>query len=255
MNSQEISIRHSALGWVKKAIDDNLSDITNDLKRYIEVNEPGLLDGVRQRLVVIQGVLVMIEQYGAAMLTEEMIALVDFIVAGKKSEDDQALEVLLRAVLQLPDYLEHIQAGHRDIPIAILPLLNDVRAVRNQDLFSEKLLFLPDLSMHEDEAEIEAIDYTSNQVSRLLAKKLRPAYQLALVNIIRDKSVEESLKQLEKICETLEERSVSEQIARIWWIVGALIESVSRQQLELGVSIKSLLGKVDALFSSDPDYR
>ena len=223
-------------------------EIESDLKRYIESKEADLLEGVKQGLAVIQGVLIMIEQYGAAMLTEEMIALVDFIATDKESKADQSLEVLLRAVLQLPDYLEHIQSGHRDIPIAILPLLNDVRAVRNQDLFSEKLLFLPDLSMHQDDAEIEGIDDASNQASRLLAKKLRPVYQLALVNIIRDKAVEESLKRLEKVCETLEERSVSEQIARIWWIVGALIESVSRQQLELGVSIKNLLGKVDALF-------
>ena len=248
MNAQETSIRNSALGWVKKSIDDNLLEIESGLKRYIESNEPDLLEEVKQSLGVTQGVLVMIEQYGAAMLTEEMIALVDFIVNDKESKPEQSLEVLLRAVLQLPDYLEHIQSGHRDIPIAILPLLNDVRAVRNQDLFSEKLLFLPDLSMHQDDAEIEGVDDTSNQASRLLAKKLRPVYQLALVNIIRDKSVDESLKRLEKICETLEERSVSEQIARIWWIVGALIESVSRQQLELGVSIKNLLGKVDALF-------
>ena len=248
MNAQETSIRHSALGWVKKSIDDNLSEIESSLKRYIEENETELLAEVKQRLCVIQGALVMVEQYGAALLTEEMVALVDFIVAEKGSRDDPALEVLLRAVMQLPDYLEHIQSGHRDIPIAILPLLNDVRAVRNQDLFSEKLLFLPDLSMHEGEAEMESIDDDSNQASRLLAKKLRPVYQLALVNIIRDRSVEESLKRLEKICERLEERSVSEQIARIWWIVGALIESVSRQQLELGASIKSLLGKVDALF-------
>ena len=248
MNAQEISIRNSALGWVKKSIDDNLLEIESDLKRYIESNEPDLLEEVKQGLGVTQGVLVMIEQYGAAMLTEEMIALVDFIVNDKESKPEQSLEVLLRAVLQLPDYLEHIQSGQRDIPIAILPLLNDVRAVRNQDLFSEKLLFLPDLSMHQDDAEVEGIDDASNQASRLLAKKLRPVYQLALVNIIRDKSVDESIKRLEKICETLEERSVSEQIARIWWIVGALIESVSRQQLELGVSIKSLLGKVDALF-------
>ena len=248
MNTQETSIRHSALGWVKKSIDDNLSEIEFSLKRYIEDNEADLLAEVKQRLCAIQGALVMVEQYGAALLTEEMVALVDFIVVGKNTRDDQALEVLLRAVMQLPDYLEHIQSGHRDIPIAILPLLNDVRAVRNEDLFSEKLLFLPDLSMHEDEAEIESIDDNSNQASRLLAKKLRPVYQLALVNIIRERSLEDSLKRLEKICETLEERSVSEQIARIWWIVGALIESVSRQQLELGASIKSLLGKVDALF-------
>ena len=177
-----------------------------------------------------------------------MLALADFIANGEHDKGDQALEVLLRAVLQLPDYLEHIQSGHRDIPIAILPLLNDIRAVRNQDLFSEKLLFLPDLSMHQENAELESIDEQQNQASKMLAKKLRPIYQLALVNIIKEQSVEESLKRLGKVCETLEERSCSEQIARIWWIVGALIESVSRQQLELGVSIKNLLGKVDALF-------
>ena len=248
MNSAENSIKHSALGWVKKSIDDNLTDIETDLKLYIDEGDSAVLSRVKERLDVIQGVLVMIEQYGAAMLTEEMVSLADFIIDNKQQKGEQALEIMLRAVLQLPDYLEHIQSGHRDIPIAILPILNDIRAVRDQDLFSEKLLFLPDLSMHQEEAEVELIDDDSNQASKLLVKKLRPAYQLALLNIIKDQSVEEALKRLEKICETLEERAFSEQIARIWWIVGALIESVSRQQLELGVSIKNLLGKVDALF-------
>ncbi len=248
MNYQETSIKHSALGWVKKSIDDNLSEIETDLKQYIEQEDAELLERVRERLDVIQGVLMMIEQYGAAMLTEEMVALVGFIRESSQEKSEQALEVMLRAVLQLPDYLEHIQSGHRDIPIAILPLLNDIRAVRNQDLFSEKLLFLPDLSMHQEGADAEAISEEQNQASKLLTKKLRPIYQLALVKIIKDEAVEESLKRLEKVCETLEERSVSEQVARIWWIVGALLESVSRQQLELGVSIKNLLGKVDALF-------
>ena len=248
MGAQETSITHSALGWVKKSIDDNLAEIEVDLKHYIEKEDGELLERVKERLGVIQGVLMMIEHYGASMLAEEMVALVDFIAEQRQDKGEQALEVLLRAVLQLPDYLEHIQSGHRDIPIAILPLLNDIRSVRNQDLFSEKLLFLPDLSMHQHGAEPATIDEQQNQASKLLAKKLRPVYQLALVNIIKEQSVEESLKRLEKVCETLEERSVSEQIARIWWIVGALIESVSRQQLELGVSIKNLLGKVDALF-------
>ncbi|MDH3219100.1 MAG: Hpt domain-containing protein [Gammaproteobacteria bacterium] len=248
MTPQETSIKHSALGWVKKSIDDNLSEIKADLKLYLEQEDESLLQRVKEKLGLIQGVLVMIEQYGAAMLTEEMVALVDFIIEHRQEKGEQALEVILRAVLQLPDYLEHIQSGNRDIPIAILPLLNDIRAVRNQDLFSEKLLFLPDLSMHQEGAEAEAIDNQKNQGSKLLVKKLRPVYQLALLNIIRDENVEESLKRLEKVCETLEERSFSEGVARIWWIVGALIESVSRQQLELGVSIKNLLGKVDALF-------
>ena len=242
MSIQRTSIRHSALGWVKKSIDDNLSDITTDLKLFIEEGDEGLLVPVKERLGVIQGVLMMVEQYGSAMLTEEMLSLVDFIIEHKKQRSDPTLEILLRAALQLPDYLEHIQSGHRDIPIAILPLLNDIRAVKNQDLFSEKLLFLPDLSMHSESSEAESIDKAGNEASKLLVKKLRPVYQYALLKIIKEESVEENLKRLEKICEALEDKAFSEQVARIWWVIGALIESVSRQQLELGVSIKNLLG-------------
>ncbi|NNE64222.1 MAG: hypothetical protein HKN34_09065, partial [Gammaproteobacteria bacterium] len=247
MNRQQTSIKHSALGWVKKSIDDNLAEVNVNLKLYIDQKDEDLLKSIKESLGLIQGVLVMIEQYGAAMLTEEMVSLCDHIVE-KQDKDDQALEVMLRAVLQLPDYLEHIQSGHRDIPIAILPLLNDIRAVKNQDMFSEKLLFLPDLSMHQGDVDSDTIDEKENQASKQFARKLRPVYQFSLLKVIKEENVEENLRRLEKICEALEAKSFSEQVARIWWIIGALVESVSRQQLELGASIKNLLGKVDALF-------
>jgi chemosensory pili system protein ChpA (sensor histidine kinase/response regulator) len=248
MSSQQTSIQHNALGWVKKSIDDHLSEITTDLKLFIEEGDEGLLAAVRQRLGEIHGVLEMVEQYGAAMLTEEILTLTDFIIQNEKERSDQTLDILLRAVLQLPDYLEHIQSGHRDIPIVILPLLNDIRSAKKEDLFSEKLLFLPDLSMHAESTVAATIDEPGNQTSKLLAKKLRPVYQYALLKIIKDEAVEDNLKRLGKVCETLEEKSCSEQVARIWWVIGALIESVSPQQLESDVSIKNLLGKVDALF-------
>src|SRR5690606_35539997 len=46
----------------------------------------------------------------------------------------------------LPDYLERLQNGHRDIPIVLLPLLNDIRAARGAAGLSESVLFAPDLS-------------------------------------------------------------------------------------------------------------
>ncbi|MBL7000045.1 MAG: hypothetical protein ISR73_09320, partial [Gammaproteobacteria bacterium] len=180
MDFKHTSIKQSALGWVKKSIDEILTSIRSDLNVYIEEKDASMLSSVEAKVKDLQGVLSMIEQYGAAMLAEEMRALCLYI-ASKEQQDLQALEVLLRAVLQLPDYLEHIQAGNKDIPIAILPLLNDIRAARNEDLFSEKLLFLPDLSMHNDDKEYDAIDENKNQITRQLAKKLRPAYQYSLL--------------------------------------------------------------------------
>ena len=249
MDFKHTSIKQSALGWVKKSIDDNLTIIRRELDIYIEEKEASVLLSVQQKIKDLQGVLSMIEQYGAAMLAEEMSSLCQYIAA-KEQQDLQALEVLLRAVLQLPDYLEHIQAGHKDIPFAILPLLNDIRAAKNEDLFSEKLLFLPDLSMHGDDGDYDAIDENKNQATRLLAKKLRPSYQFSILGLIKEKDVEINLRRVSKITEIMEERSSSEQVARLWWIVGALVESLARDNLPLGVSVKMLLGKVDQVFRS-----
>jgi chemosensory pili system protein ChpA (sensor histidine kinase/response regulator) len=251
MNYQKITIKHSALGWVKKSIDDNLELTKRDLEHYIEDRDKSLLESVKQRLADVHALLTIIEHYDAAMLTAEMVSLCEFIAkqesAGKK-QTDQVFKVLLKAVSQLPGYLALIQSGLCNIPFVMLPLLNDIRSTKKEDLFSEKILFLPDLSMHGDDAEIDAIDDFANNASKQLIKKLRPAFQLSLLNIIKDNEVDENLKRFEKIFDVLEERSSSEQVARIWWIIGALVESAFQNQPVISVSIKSLLSKVDALF-------
>src|SRR5690606_6294112 len=49
-------------------------------------------------------------------------------------------------VVLLPDYLERLQSGHKDIPIVLLPLLNELRAARGEAGLSESVLFAPDLA-------------------------------------------------------------------------------------------------------------
>src|SRR3546814_12508947 len=51
----------------------------------------------------------------------------------------------MRGVVLLPDYLERLQSGHKDIPIVLLPLLNELRAARGDSGLSESVLFAPDL--------------------------------------------------------------------------------------------------------------
>ena len=117
MRAHNTSIKQSALGWVKKAIDENLSHIEIDLKQFIEAQpDTELLQSVKERLDVIKGVLVMIEHYGASMLAEEMIALADFLVDQKPERREQALEVMLRASLSLSAFTRvgvgQFEAGH-----------------------------------------------------------------------------------------------------------------------------------------------
>lgn len=251
MSPDHVLMRNSALNWVKPLISDNLEVAAHDLKHYIQERNKASLVSAKQRLSNVQRVLTVIEQYVAAMLTEEMVSFCGFIAeqenVGEK-QNDQAIELLLQAVLELPNYLEQVQSGRRELPFAILPLLNDIRSTKQQDLFSEKLPFLPDLSMHGDDAQIDAINDHTNNTSKQLIKNLRPAFQLSLLNVINGNEIDQNLNRFERIFDLLEERSSSEQVARIWWIISALVESVSLRQLDLGVPIKNLLGRVDALF-------
>ena len=56
-----------------------------------------------------------------------------------------ALDALMRAMVQLPTYLERVLAGGRDLALVLLPLLNDLRAVRGSPLLSEGTLLLLNL--------------------------------------------------------------------------------------------------------------
>ena len=258
MNLEYVSIKHIALGWVKPLIDDYLNEITHDLKQYMTARDDSLIEGVRYRLAVLRGLLVMVEQYVSAMLSAEILTLCDFIanqahgenggMGADKNQNNQALELLLISVEALSNYLEQIQSGHRELPFTIPSLVNDIQSVKKRNLLSEKLILLPDLSMHGDDGEIDAVDDYSNNASKQLIKKLRPAFQLSLLNVIKGNEVVKNLKRLEAIFDVLEARSSSEQVARIWWIIGAFVESIRQPSLELDISIKNLLSKVDALF-------
>ena len=100
-----------------------------------------------QTCCTVQGVLRVLEIYGAALLAEEMEQVARYLLQTVPSEKRQAegLDALMRAMVQLPTYLERVLAGGRDLALILLPLLNDLRAVRGSALLSEGTLLLLNL--------------------------------------------------------------------------------------------------------------
>ena len=74
----------------------------------------------------------MVEFFGAALLAEEMEQLARALLEGRVANQGEALEVMMQAILQLPVYLDRIQSARRDLPMVVLPLLNDLRAARGE---------------------------------------------------------------------------------------------------------------------------
>ena len=83
----------------------------------------------------------MVELYGASILVEEMERVAQGIENNTISQHDEACELLMRSIIQLPDYLDRLASGHRDIPLVLLPLLNDLRTIRGETLLSESIMF------------------------------------------------------------------------------------------------------------------
>ena len=136
-----------ALEWVKGEIAETLKQARQALEAFVENPQ----DSTRMRFCQtyvhqVHGTLQMVEFFGAALLAEEMEHLSQALIDGRVANQGEALEVLMQAILQLPIYLDRIQTARRDLPMVVLPLLNDLRAARGEKLLSETSLFSPDLS-------------------------------------------------------------------------------------------------------------
>ncbi|MFS8138368.1 MAG: Hpt domain-containing protein, partial [Thermomonas sp.] len=148
------AIDHTALGWVKPEIDETLRQARLEIEAFAESPEDvERMQGCAGYLHQVQGTLRMLELRAPAMVADEMEQLAQALVAGNTSDRDGACSVLMRGVVQLPDYLERLQGGHRDIPIVLLPLLNELRAARGAMELAQDAL--PSLLEAPSDAELE----------------------------------------------------------------------------------------------------
>jgi chemosensory pili system protein ChpA (sensor histidine kinase/response regulator) len=146
MTALHDAIEYSALGWIKPELDETLRLVRVEIEGFAD--EPA--DTSRMRVCAdllhqVQGTLRMVELYAPAMVAEEMEQLAGALRDGKVQDRDGACSALMRGVVLLPDYLERLQSGHKEISIVLLPMLNELRGARGETGLSESVLFNPDL--------------------------------------------------------------------------------------------------------------
>ena len=235
-----------ALDWVRGEIEETLNQARQALEAF--VGNPDDLSRMRFCLNYIHqvhGTLQMVEFYGAALLAEEMEKLAQAMLNQEVPHQEEAQEVLMRAILQLPSYLERIQTGKPDLPVILLPILNDLRASRGENLLSDNSVFTPNLSPARISPPADVASRLQDEESLALLRKLRQMYQFSLAGVIRDHDLETNygfifkvLKKLESICEgTAQEQ--------FWSVARALVEALAARGLQLSSAAKTLLRHID----------
>jgi chemosensory pili system protein ChpA (sensor histidine kinase/response regulator) len=236
---------NASLQLVAREIAAELNEARLALEAFAErPEERALLDRFAAHLHLGRGALRIAEVYGGSLLAEEMEHVAQYVAehSGNGRTDPEALEALMRAMEQLPAYLDRVASGGRDLPLALLPLLNDLRAVRGGALLSEGTLLL--LNLHSDEPARPIATGPAGDVAEL-ARRLRPRFQRALLGWIRGENLEQQLGGMAEIAEQFETASASQPVFQLWWVVGSVLEALRQRGLDGGVSIKRLLGQVD----------
>ncbi|MEO7014101.1 MAG: Hpt domain-containing protein [Dokdonella sp.] len=237
----------TTLSWVKGELDETLKQARQALEAYVdEPTDTSLMRFCATYLHQAQGTLRMVELYGAAMLVEEMERLADALLANTVAQRDEGYSVLMRGMVQLPDYLERVQTGHKDIPIVLLPLLNDLRACRGEKLLTDSALFSPDLTIALPEAANGLPAELSLKELRSLALRLRLAFQGALLKWFRDSGNPQHTARLRDVLDRLRATvAAGDEPRRLFWVAAGVADAISDGSLEPSASVKLLFGGVD----------
>lgn len=234
-----------ALDWVKGEIEEVLKQAQYELEAYVEApDDTARLKFCLTYLHQVRGTLQMVEFYGAAMLAEEMEAVVQAMLDDTVSHAAEAREVLMQAILQLPNYLDHIKLGRRDLPVVLLPVLNDLRGARGESLLSETSLFQPSLKPITPLNDKQLRHFSDKQFLDIL-RKLRQMYQVALLGVLKGKDTQHNLEYLQKVSNRLAKLFVSTPAESLWTIASAVLDGLLNDGIRLNSAVKELLKQLE----------
>lgn len=234
-----------ALEWVKGEIAETLKQAHHAIETRLD--DPQATHALSECLACIHqvhGSLQMVEFYGAALLAEEMEQLVMALQEGRVSDLDEALHLMLQALGQLPIYLDRVQGARRDLPLVVLPLINDLRSARGESRLSETSLFspqLPDLPPLSEEtlALLEPAELPS------VLRKLRQMLQMALVGLLREQDDDTHLGYLAKVFSRLESLCANAPLSPLWQVTSALVEGMRGGAIANSPALRSLFKDAD----------
>ena len=235
-----------SISWVKPELDIIIQEVKDSLEQYgNDLNNFEPLLPTLEKLKLMRGTFHMLEFYGAALLIEDMERSVRSLLARLAAKPEDAFEALVQATMALSGYLDRLYVSPNDVPLVLLPIVNDLRAARNEPLLTESSLFLPNLSIVPRLPDDILLDETKEQSLSDTANALRPYFHAALLTWYRNPKDSLSLQQIKLVIRNLESSAMTPRLRQLWWIAGGPIEALIDKGLRTNVSIRLLLGQLD----------
>jgi chemosensory pili system protein ChpA (sensor histidine kinase/response regulator) len=244
MSALHQAIEHSVLGWVKPELDETLRQVGVEIEGFADdPADTGRMRVCADLLHQVQGTLRMVELYAPAMVAEEMENLSNALREGAIADRDAACSALMRGAVLLPDYLERLQSGHKEISIVLLPMLNELRAARGESGLSESVLFNPDLDRALPEslprAEVAPVANRAQEAAPFLLR-LRDAMQGW-----PEQGLPADAQGLQFAADALLARTADEPQRRMFWVAAMVAEAMRDQGIAVTAGLRQAFASVE----------
>ncbi len=235
---------YATLRWVKEGMDETILLARQALEEYVSAGFSG--DGIQVYLKHVHqllGTLRMVQVYGAGMLVEEMERVARLLADGAFSGSERIAESLMLGLVQLPPYLQRLEKGEPDIPLVLLPVLNDLRALRNVAPASEIVLYAPNLDRLVEREPV--VPGSGNEQLPGIIRRLRNRYHKGLLLWYRDDKLDEGLHEVLDVLQKINAVAGTLRLRRLMDAGEALVVTLIDGEFTADTEVKQLFSRVD----------
>ncbi|MEE4175025.1 MAG: response regulator [Xanthomonadales bacterium] len=238
----------TALGWIREDLDREIERMRAQIEAIADNANPGqaALDGASERLGELARIFETLMMDGARQVTAEMQRLVEFLGRARVPDREAVTAALVEAVVVLPAYLDRLQSGKRDLPVLLLPLINQMRESTGDDPLSEGTVFSPLLDVELPELEfVRKPGY--DEPFEYLTDRLHRQYEKALQNWLAEQDQTALLSPMQGICETMRHRVDRYDLKRLWWVATEVFGGLMDGHVDNDVHLRRLMARLSHL--------
>ncbi|WP_246434695.1 CDP-diacylglycerol--glycerol-3-phosphate 3-phosphatidyltransferase [Teredinibacter haidensis] len=241
------SVKFQSLNMVRDELVATIDESARNLEQFVTQQEDSdalqsCINGIRQ----IVGILRLIQFGGASLLAEELLITATDISPGNSgSHFDKQLEVISNTFFVLTRYLEYIQQVERNIPVLLIPQINELRKLRSEPALSECHFFHIDLGQSPAIPAFEPFPLNGTSFTQMV-KRLRQMYQIGLLGLMREQQIKNSLAMMRRAMIRMQRISGhSQPLTLLWWLANLSLEAMHTEGMAILETRKILFSRID----------
>jgi len=236
----------SRLGWILDETEQLLENTRQFFTAYTQDQDIEQLDAALEQCRDVVGVLEVLGAEGAYKLSREIGLLMEAVRKEAVGNWTEACQTTADGLLRLVEYLKHLHEGYADLPVIVLPTLNNLRAARDAELLSEHLVFLPaEGSVTNEQIGTEKYIDLDGEKRGQSIRHLRYHLQKALLGWYQNEQPVQNLQAARKVAVNMLVLHKKERLRSLWWVAGALLQALEEKRLDHNVAVKMLLGRME----------